>query len=104
MVVTTLKSFGTGQVTLPKEWRKKYDTDLYLARETKNGLFIKPITYDDSDFEMVEYDDGESFGWHFPNGIPAGVLADKLKQAKLKESKKATKAFSRTTGKRSRKN
>ncbi|MCQ4138778.1 hypothetical protein NOM92_02600 [Chryseobacterium sp. EO14] len=39
----TLKSFNSGQVTLPKKWRDQFDTDLFIADETKEGLLIKPI-------------------------------------------------------------
>ncbi|PTT75195.1 MULTISPECIES: AbrB/MazE/SpoVT family DNA-binding domain-containing protein [unclassified Chryseobacterium] len=39
----TLKSFNSGQVTLPKKWRDQFDTDLFIAEETKEGLLIKPI-------------------------------------------------------------
>jgi bifunctional DNA-binding transcriptional regulator/antitoxin component of YhaV-PrlF toxin-antitoxin module len=30
----TLKSFNTGQITLPKSWRSKYDTKIFVAEET----------------------------------------------------------------------
>ena len=39
----TLKSFNSGQVTLPKKWRDQFDTSLFIAEETKEGLLIKPI-------------------------------------------------------------
>jgi bifunctional DNA-binding transcriptional regulator/antitoxin component of YhaV-PrlF toxin-antitoxin module len=31
----TLKLFNTGQVTLPKSWREKYNTKNFIALETK---------------------------------------------------------------------
>ncbi|MDR1987812.1 MAG: AbrB/MazE/SpoVT family DNA-binding domain-containing protein [Candidatus Peribacteria bacterium] len=31
----TLKLFNTGQVTLPKSWRDKYNTNNFLAIETQ---------------------------------------------------------------------
>ena len=39
----TLKMFNTGQVTLPKKWRKRFDTDHFVGEETKEGLLIKPL-------------------------------------------------------------
>jgi len=30
----TLKSFNTGQITLPKAWRSRFDTKIFLAEET----------------------------------------------------------------------
>ena len=41
----TLKLFNSGQVTLPKKWRDQFDTDLFIAEETKEGLLIKPILW-----------------------------------------------------------
>jgi len=31
----TLKSFNTGQITLPKKWRNKFDTKNFIATETE---------------------------------------------------------------------
>jgi len=30
----TLKSFNTGQITLPKKWREKFETKNFMAIET----------------------------------------------------------------------
>lgn len=100
MVVTTLKEFGTGQVTLPKEWREKFETRHYLARETKYGLLIEPILLpDDEDYpvELTEYPDGARL--HFPQGIPASVLAKQLRQANEELSKVSKKTSKKTKGK-----
>lgn len=75
-MITTLKLFGTGQITIPKIWRDKYKTDSYIAQETPHGLLIKPLV------DELFYEDGEDyFGINFPLGIDAKELASKLKQA-----------------------
>jgi len=43
-MISILKEFGRGQVTLPKKWRDKYKTKVYVAKETSQGLLIVPFT------------------------------------------------------------
>lgn len=75
-MITTLKLFGTGQITIPKIWRDKYKTDSYIAQETPHGLLIKPLV------DKLFYEDGEDyFGISFPLGIDAKELAIKLEEA-----------------------
>ena len=75
-MISTLKVFGTGQITIPKAWREKYKTDHYIAQETPTGLLLKPLV------EELFYEDGdEHFGINFPLGIDAKELAEKLKEA-----------------------
>jgi len=71
----TLKLFNTGQVTLPKSWREKFKTEHFLAKETKEGLLIKPITEQD---EPIYFENNNSFGLVFPNGIDPQVLIDQI--------------------------
>ncbi len=73
----TLKMFNTGQVTLPKGWRKKFDTENFIAEETDRGLLIKPIL---SQEEPVFYENEEGFGLFFPQGISPAALIDKIKE------------------------
>ncbi|MFH1218255.1 MAG: AbrB/MazE/SpoVT family DNA-binding domain-containing protein [Candidatus Peregrinibacteria bacterium] len=75
-MITTLKVFGTGQVTLPKAWRKQYNTDHFVAQETPQGLLIKPLV------DVFYYEDGDDyFGLNFPTGIDANELARNLEKA-----------------------
>ena len=68
MTSETLKLWGNGAVTLPKEWRERYGTKHFLARENERGyLVIMPIL----DVEYWEKEDG-SCGLHFPHGIEMG--------------------------------
>lgn len=65
MIDETLTLWENGAVTLPKEWRERYDTRHFLAKENEQGyLVIKPIL----DVEYYERKDG-SFGLRFPSGI-----------------------------------
>ncbi|MDD3303236.1 MAG: AbrB/MazE/SpoVT family DNA-binding domain-containing protein [Candidatus Gracilibacteria bacterium] len=72
----TLKLFNTGQVTLPKSWRNKYNTKVFLAEETDKGLLIKPIIKDD----VVYYENKEGFGIYSDNGIDPESIISKIKQ------------------------
>lgn len=44
----TLSMHGTGQITLPKEWRSQFQTKKFTAQKTKEGLLIKPLEADDT--------------------------------------------------------
>ncbi len=75
-MITTLKIFGTGQITLPKAWREQYKTDHFVAQETSQGLLIKPLV------DTFYYEDGDDyFGLNFPMGIDAKELARNLEKA-----------------------
>ncbi len=45
-MITILKLFGRGQITLPKKWRERFDTNMYIAKETSQGLLVVPFTED----------------------------------------------------------
>ena len=60
---TVLKSFGTGQVTLPKAWREKFDTKYFVAVIQDDQITLKPLI-DDAEgeevfFDSKEFDDGK---------------------------------------------
>lgn len=79
--LTTAKIFGTGQITLPKQWRSKMKTTNVIIEEVPQGLLIKPL------LPSLYYEiDKDNFGINFPTGIEAGELAAKLKQANGKLS------------------
>lgn len=56
---TILKLFGTGQVTLPKKWRKKFNTTHYKAVAEGDKLIITPMEEDQVFFDADEFNDGE---------------------------------------------
>lgn len=43
-MINLLKEFGRGQITLPKKWRDRFGTNVYIAKETSQGLLIIPFT------------------------------------------------------------
>ena len=45
METKTLKLFGTGQITVPKEWRETFNTETLKAvfNKEKKEIIIKPI-------------------------------------------------------------
>jgi bifunctional DNA-binding transcriptional regulator/antitoxin component of YhaV-PrlF toxin-antitoxin module len=94
----TLKLFNTGQVTLPKSWRDKYNTNNFLAIETQKWLLIQPIVSDlDDIFDVTEseiyevwennvayYEDKKYWetGLHFINWITPKELIKKISDLK----------------------
>ena len=77
MTTFTLKLFNTGQITLPKAWRKKFKTKNFLAKETKEGLLIKPIIDDDG---VVYYEDKDGFGIYSAEGIDPDRIIKAIKK------------------------
>lgn len=72
----TLKSFNTWQVTLPKTWRQKYDTKVFLAEETDKGLLIKPVLNDD----VVYYENKDWFGVYSESWIDPKQIISRIKK------------------------
>jgi len=72
----TLKVFNTGQITLPANWRKKFNTKHYLAKETPEGLLIQPILRN----EVVYYENKEGFGIYAENGLPVDDIIAKIQK------------------------
>jgi len=54
-----LKLFGTGQVTLPKKWRSKFNTSHYKAIMEGDKLTITPLEKDHIFFDADEFNNGE---------------------------------------------
>ncbi|MBU1445903.1 AbrB/MazE/SpoVT family DNA-binding domain-containing protein [Patescibacteria group bacterium] len=72
----TLKLFNTGQVTLPKEWRNKFNTKHFVAEETEAGLLIKPLIKDDT----VYYEDRDGFGLYSESGLDTNKITAAIKK------------------------
>ena len=72
----TLKSFNTGQITLPKKWREQFETKNFVATETEEWLLIKPI----EDKEVVYYEDKEWFWIYSESGINPEEIISKIKK------------------------
>lgn len=72
----TLKLFNTWQVTLPKNWRDKYDTKLFIAEETEKWLLIKPIINEG----VIYYENNDWFGIYSENWINPKDIISKIKK------------------------
>jgi len=80
MTSETLTLWENGAVTLPKEWRERYGTRHFLAKENERGyLVIMPII----DVEYYEEPDG-TCGLRFPSGIEMGEFSELWKQGTKK--------------------
>lgn len=75
MKTYTLKIFNTGQVTLPKVWRDKFETKNLIAEETDKGLLIKPLQKD----EVIYYEDKDGIGLYCEKGLPVDQIISKIK-------------------------
>ncbi len=74
----TLKSFNTGQVTLPKKWREQYSTKNFIATETENGLLIQPLEV--SSDETVYYENEKGFWVYCESGMDPNDIIKKIKK------------------------
>jgi bifunctional DNA-binding transcriptional regulator/antitoxin component of YhaV-PrlF toxin-antitoxin module len=72
----TLKMFNTGQITLPKKWRSKYKTKHFVAKETKNGLLIEPISKD----EVVYYENEDGCGLYCESGLDIDAIQEAIRK------------------------
>lgn len=80
-MLSILKLFGTGQITLPAKWRKKHNTKNFIAEETPKGLLIRPLM--EVNFFEDELGNAEL---SFPMGMEASALLKELKKANGKIS------------------
>lgn len=75
MKSTILKVFGTGQVTIPKKWREKFDTLHFKASMEGGKIILEPIDDYLTFFDSDDFNEGK------------GVEIDEFKKA-LQESLK----------------
>lgn len=76
MISESLNLWSNGAVTLPKEWRDRYKTKHFLARENDRGyLEIIPIL----DIEYYETPDG-SCGLRFPMGMDMEEFVERFER------------------------
>jgi bifunctional DNA-binding transcriptional regulator/antitoxin component of YhaV-PrlF toxin-antitoxin module len=73
MESTILKMFGTGQVTLPKKWRKKFDTLHFKASMDGKKIVLEPIDDYVTLFDANEFNNGE--------GVEIGTFIKALKKS-----------------------
>ena len=78
MIMThTLKLFNTGQITLPKVWRSKFNTKNFIAVETADWLLITPLL-DDRQDDIVYYENKDGFWIYSKEGIDPDVVISSL--------------------------
>lgn len=75
-MIYTLSLFNTGQVTLPKKWRSKYKTKKFIAKETRDGLLIKPVLEKD----VAYYENRDGFGIYCEDGLPVDDIINKIQE------------------------
>ncbi len=51
-----IKSTSRGQITLPKQWRRAFGTDIYLIEMHDQSLTIKPLDLDGAAGEDILFD------------------------------------------------
>ncbi|MBU0457948.1 AbrB/MazE/SpoVT family DNA-binding domain-containing protein [Patescibacteria group bacterium] len=56
MTSKVVKSTERGQITLPKNWRKNFDTDNFILEMHGNKLIIMPINIEEVAEEEVLFD------------------------------------------------
>ena len=76
----TLSLFNTGQITLPKPWRKKFRTKKFIAEETENGLLIRPLLSTLHPDETIFYEDKNGFGIYCEKGLDAEKMIQTIKK------------------------
>lgn len=70
-------STSRGQITLPKHWRKHFDTDSYVLHMHDDRLIIMPLELDIESNEEVLFDaDRDNDG----EGIPVEDMIAQLKK------------------------
>lgn len=72
----TLKVFNTGQITLPKVWRNKFNTKNFVAKETDEGLLIQPL----ESSEVVYFENKDGFGIYCEKGMNTEEIINKIKK------------------------
>ncbi len=60
MSTAVLKVFGTGQITIPKKWREKRKSNIFLAKEEGNKIILEPVEEtEEKIFDANDFNDGE---------------------------------------------
>lgn len=77
-MIYTLKSFNTGQITLPKKRRDKFKTANFTAEEKNWWLFIKPIISNEN--QVVYYENKEGFWIFSPGWLDPEQIISQIKQ------------------------
>lgn len=77
-MITIVKATTKGQITLPASWRKNFDTDRFLVKQTDEKLVISPIDIDKLESQS-EYTVFDAIRDNQGKGVKAKDLARILK-------------------------
>ncbi len=77
MIRKILKSTERGQITLPKQWRERFETDSYFIEMHEDRMVIVPFRLDEIAGEEVLFDaDRDNDG----QGVSPDAIIEALKQ------------------------
>jgi len=55
-MTTILKTTSKGQITIPAKWRKKFNTNQFVATLKEDRLEIKPLVIKEDEDEITVFD------------------------------------------------
>lgn len=58
MNTTIIKSFGSGQITIPKKWRKT-ESPVYRAHTKGDNIILSPVVEEEVIFDATRDNDGK---------------------------------------------
>jgi len=78
-MTTIVKTTSKGQITIPANWRKKFDTDRFIVKIKDSSLEIKPLDLDKITKEE-EYTVFDAIRDNKGRGIKAKDLVNAIKK------------------------
>jgi AbrB family looped-hinge helix DNA binding protein len=79
-MTTILKTTSKGQLTIPAGWRKKFNTNQFIATIKDNKLEIKPLIIQEYEQEIEEFTVFDAIRDNKGKGIKAQDLVTILKK------------------------
>ena len=79
-MITILKTTSKGQVTIPANWRKKFNTNQFTAVIKEDKLEIKPLFLEKEKEEVKEFTVFDAIRDNKGRGIKAKDLVNILKK------------------------
>lgn len=79
-MTTILKTTSKGQVTIPSSWRKKFNTNQFIATIKEHKLEIKPLIIKQDEQEVEEFTVFDAIRDNKGRGIKAKDLVGILKK------------------------
>lgn len=72
------KATSKGQITIPQEWRRQFETNNYILEMDSQKLIIRPVKIEDIKEEIIFDADRDNFG----EGISADEMIRLLKESR----------------------